>query len=112
MKLKIEDNTNNNLSVELYLLIETSNCKLYTHFNQITDTNLELSSDGVLIHVNIVLVDGSHDELVALRLHPRRHEGSQVQPGVPVQHQLIVYDLIRCVLRYRMLRHLEPEHTQ
>ena len=70
--------------------------------------DLELSGDGVLVHVDVILVDGVHDELVALRLHPRRHERRQVQPRVPVQHQLVVYYLVRCLLRDRILRHFEP----
>lgn len=72
-------------------------------------TCLELGGDGVLIHVNVVLVDGGHDQLVALRLHPRRHEGSQIQPRIPVQHQLVVYDLPRRLLRDRIIRHFEPK---
>ena len=39
---------------------------------------LKFGGDRVLVHVDIVLVNGSHDEFVALRLHPRGHEGGQV----------------------------------
>lgn len=39
---------------------------------------LEFGGDGVLVHVNIVLVNGGHDEFITLRLHPRRHERGQV----------------------------------
>lgn len=59
---------------------------------------LKLSGDGVFIHVNVVLVDGIHDEFIALWLHPRRHKGSQVQPRLPIEHQLVVYDLVRHLL--------------
>jgi hypothetical protein len=69
---------------------------------------LELSGDGVLVHVDVVLVDGVLDELVALGLHPRGDEGRQVQPRVPVQHQLVVDDLVRRLLGGRLLRHPVP----
>jgi len=69
---------------------------------------LQLGGDGVLVHVDVVLVDGGLDELVALGLHPRGDEGRQVQPRVPVQHQLVVDDLVRRLLGDRLLRHPEP----
>jgi hypothetical protein len=69
---------------------------------------LELGGDGVLVHVDVVLVDGCLDELVTLGLHPRGDERRQVQPRVPVQHQLVVDDLVRRLLGDRLLRHPEP----
>ncbi|RRT72892.1 hypothetical protein B296_00012046 [Ensete ventricosum] len=69
---------------------------------------LELGGDGVLVHVDVVLVDGGHDELVALRLHPGGDERREVKPWVPVQHQLVVDDLVRRVLGDRVRRHPEP----
>jgi hypothetical protein len=73
------------------------------------NTCLELGGDRVLVHVDVVLVDGSHHELVTLRLHPGGHERSQVQPWVPIQHELVVDDLVRRLLRDRVIRHSEPE---
>jgi hypothetical protein len=63
---------------------------------------------GVLVHVDVVLVDGVHDELVALWLHPGGDEGRQVEPRVAVQHQLVADDLVRRLLRDRPLRHPVP----
>lgn len=71
-------------------------------------TNLEVSGDRVLIHVNIVLVEWSHDELVTLRLHPSGNKRGQVEPWCPIQHQLIIYYLICCILWYGPFWHLEP----
>jgi hypothetical protein len=73
---------------------------------------LELRGDGVLVHVDVVLVDGVHDELVALGLHPRGDEGRQVQPRVAVQHQLVVDDLVRRLPRDRPLRHPVPAEAR
>ena len=70
--------------------------------------DLKLGGNGVLVHVNIVFVDRVHNKLITFRLHPSSHERCQVQPRFPVKHQLIVYDLERCLLRYRVLRHLVP----
>lgn len=74
-----------------------------------TKTCLELGGDGILVHVDVVLVDRGHDELIALRLHPGGHEGRQVQPRVSVQHQLVFYDLVCCFLWDGVVSHLEPE---
>lgn len=71
-------------------------------------TCLEFGSDRVLIHVDVVLVNGGHNKLIALRLHPCGDEGGQIQPGISVQHELVVYDLKRRLLGNRLLRHLEP----
>uniref|UniRef100_A0A6N2N9I7 Uncharacterized protein n=1 Tax=Salix viminalis TaxID=40686 RepID=A0A6N2N9I7_SALVM len=62
----------------------------------------------VFIHVNVVLVDRSHDKLITFRLHPRGHKGCQVKPRVSIQHELVVYDLEGCLLWDRVFRHLEP----
>ena len=72
--------------------------------------DLKLSGNGVLVHVNIVFVDGVHNKLITFRLHPSSDKRCQVQPWVPIKHQLIVYDLERCLLWYRVLRHLVPAH--
>lgn len=40
------------------------------------EKNLELCSDRIFIHVNIVLVDRIHDEFVTLRFHPSGDKGS------------------------------------
>ena len=61
---------------------------------------MKLSGNRVLIHVNIILVDGLHDQLVTLRLHQRGDEGSQVQLWLEIKQQLIVYDLVSCLLWY------------
>ena len=73
--------------------------------------NLTLGGNRVLIHVDVVLVNGGHYQLIALRFHPRRHKRSQFQPGRSVKHQLVVYYLIRRFLQYRLLRHPEPVQT-
>jgi hypothetical protein len=69
---------------------------------------LELGGDGVLVHVDVVLVDGGHDELVALGLHPGGDEGRQVEARVPVEHELVVDDLVRRLLGDGVLRHAVP----
>ena len=69
---------------------------------------MKLSGNRVLIHVNIILVDGLHDQLVTLRLHQRGDEGSQVQLWLEIKQQLIVYDLVSCLLGYWILWHLIP----
>lgn len=72
--------------------------------------DLEFGSDWVFIHINVVLVNGGHDELVALWLHPRRNEGGQIKPRVAIEHQLVIDHLIRRLLWDRLLRHLEPKN--
>uniref|UniRef100_A0A8R7V8N9 Uncharacterized protein n=1 Tax=Triticum urartu TaxID=4572 RepID=A0A8R7V8N9_TRIUA len=74
-------------------------------------TDLELGGDWVLVHVDVVLVDGFHHELAALGLHPGGDEGRQVQPWVPIQHQLVADDLVRRLLMDRPLRHPVPAPT-
>lgn len=68
---------------------------------------LELCSDRILIHIHIVLVNGSHYEFVALRLHPSGDEGGQIQPRISIEHEFIVDDLERGLLRDRIFRHFE-----
>ena len=72
------------------------------------ERDLELGSDRVLVHVDVVLVDRFHNEFVTLWLHPCRHKRSQVQPRVTIKHELIFYDLICSLLRYRALTNLIP----
>lgn len=36
-----------------------------------SSADLEFSCNRVLIHVDVVFVEGGHDELIALWLHPR-----------------------------------------
>jgi hypothetical protein len=55
----------------------------------------------------VVLVDGVH-ELVALGLHPGGDEGGKVEGRVPVQHQLVVEDLVCRLLGDQVLRHPVP----
>jgi len=57
----------------------------------------------VLVLVDHVLVEALGHQLLRLRLHPGRHEGGDVQPGVPVEHQLVVDDLVRDIGRQLVL---------
>ena len=75
------------------------------------DLYMKLSGNRVLIHVDIILVDGLHDKFVTLGLHQRGDKGSQVQLWLTIKQQLIVYDLVSSLLWYRALRHLIPVHT-
>ncbi len=45
----------------------------------------------VLGAVGEVLLGGLRHQLPCLRLHPRRHEGGEVEAGVAVEHQLVAY---------------------
>jgi len=56
--------------------------------------NLELSGNRVLVHVNVVLVQGRQDEFVTLGLHPCGHKGGKVEAGIAIQHELITDDLV------------------
>ena len=56
--------------------------------------HLELGRLRVLVLVDHVLVEAVTHQLSRLRLHPRRHEGGQVEAGVAVQHQLIADHLL------------------
>ena len=55
---------------------------------------LELGRARVLVLVDHVLVERLGHQPLGLRLHPRRHERRQVQPGVAVEHQLVVHELV------------------
>ena len=78
---------------------------------------LELRCLRVLVLVDHVLVEALRHQLLRLRLHPGRHEGGDVQPRVPIEHQLVVDDLVRDVRRQLLVgrrvprdrRPLEPE---
>jgi hypothetical protein len=62
-------------------------------------TRLERRRLRVLVLVDHVLVQALGHQLLGLRLHPCRHERRHVQPGVAVEHQLVVDDLVRDVRR-------------
>ena len=70
--------------------------------------NLELGSDRIFIHVNIVLVNRFHDEFVTLTFHPSGDKGSEIKPGIAIKHQLITDYLISSVFGHGIVRHLEP----
>ena len=55
---------------------------------------LEFGGLRVLVLVDHVLVEALRHQSVGLGLHPRRDERGQVQPGVPVEHQMVVHDLV------------------
>lgn len=71
-------------------------------------TCLKLSGDRVFIHVDVILVNGIHDKLVALRFHPCCNERGQIQPRIPIQHEFIVDDLVCGFLGNRILWNLKP----
>jgi len=74
---------------------------------------VKVCGDRILIHVNIVLVDGFHDEFVALFLHGSGDKGSQVKLWNGIKLQLIVYVLVGSLLWHGVLRHAEsasPKH--
>lgn len=71
--------------------------------------HLNFRSNGVLIHVDIILVQWFLNQLVALRLHPRCYERRQIQTGIAIQHQLIVYHLGGCILGCFVIR--QPPST-
>ena len=58
---------------------------------------LELGRAGVLVLVDHVLVERLGHQVPDLGFHPRRHERRQVEPGVAVEHQLVVHELVRGV---------------
>lgn len=70
--------------------------------------HLQFRGNRILIHVHIILVNGRHNEVVALWLHPCRHKWGKVQPWVAIQHQFIVYDLVCGLLWYRGIWQPEP----
>ena len=56
--------------------------------------HLELCRLRVLVLVNHVLVEALGHEPFGLGLHPRAHERRHVEARVPVEHQLVVDDLV------------------
>jgi hypothetical protein len=55
---------------------------------------LDLGGLGVLVAVDHVAIGALIKQSVRRRLHPGRHECRQIQPGVAVEHQLVVDDLV------------------
>ena len=55
---------------------------------------LQLCGLRVLILVDHVLVEALGHESLGLRFHPRADERRQVEAGVPVQHQIVMNDLV------------------
>lgn len=62
---------------------------------------LEFGGAWVLVLVDHVLVLALVHQHPGLRFHPGGDEGGEIQPRVPVQHQIVVDDLIRRVGRQR-----------
>ena len=60
---------------------------------------LDLRGLRILVLVDHVLVEAFGDQPVGLRLHPGGDERRHVEPGVAVEHQLVVDDLVRHVAR-------------
>ena len=58
--------------------------------------------------LSIMFLSRHRHQLPSLRLHPRRHEGREVQPRVPVEHQLVFDELVGDVGRQLALRQLVP----
>ena len=56
--------------------------------------HLELGGLRILVLVDHVLVEALGHQPLRLRLHPRAHERGEVHAGVPVEHQLVVDDLV------------------
>ena len=69
---------------------------------------LQLGRLGVLVLVDHVLVQALRHERAGGGLHPGRHERREVQPGVAVEHQLVVDDLVGGVGRHLFPRKLQP----
>ena len=69
---------------------------------------LDLRRLRVLVLVDHVLVEALRDEPLRLRLHPRAHEGRDVEAGVAVEHQLVVDHLVGDVGRHLAGRKLVP----
>jgi hypothetical protein len=69
---------------------------------------LDLRRLRVLVLVDHVLVETLGHQPLGLRLHPGSHEGRDVHTRVPVQHQLVVDDLVGDVGRQFSVRQLVP----
>ena len=68
--------------------------------------HLELGGLRILVLVDHVLVEALGHEPLRLRLHPRADERGEVEPRIPVEHQLVVDDLVRAVRRHLVCRQL------
>ena len=66
---------------------------------------LELCGLRVLVAVDEVLVRGLGHQLLGLRLHPGGAEGRDVEPGVPVEHQLVHDHVVRRLRVHGVLGH-------
>ncbi len=66
--------------------------------------HLDLGGLRVLVLVDHVLVEALGHEPLGLRLHPGRDERRDVEPRVPVEHQLVVDDLVGDVGRHLAVR--------
>ena len=73
---------------------------------------LEFRGLWVLVLVDHVLVEALRHQPVGLGLHPRRDERGQVQPGVPVEHQMVVHDLVGGGRIHRTGREPVLRHTR
>ena len=62
---------------------------------------LDLGGLRVLVLVDHVLVERGGVQPVGLLVHPGGDEGGEVEPGVPVEHDLVQHDLVR-----RLRQHL------
>jgi hypothetical protein len=62
--------------------------------------HLELGRLRVLVLVDHVLVEALGHELLGLGLHPRAHKCRHVEARVPVEHQLVVDDLVGEIRRH------------
>ncbi|CAN5139405.1 hypothetical protein BH20ACT22_BH20ACT22_01820 [soil metagenome] len=57
-------------------------------------SHLQLRRLRVLVLIDHVLVGAFHHQAFCLWFHPGGDEGRQVEPRIPVQHQLVVNDLV------------------
>jgi len=73
---------------------------------------VKVCGDRIFVHVNIVLVDGFHDEFVALFLHWSGDKGSQVELWNSIELQLIVYALVSSLPRHGILRYGKPANEK
>ena len=62
--------------------------------------HLELRGLRILVLVDHVLVEALDHEPLRLRLHPGTDERGEVESRVPVEHELVVDDLVRAVRRH------------